>query len=403
FQNSSNTHSLSLLFQGFHVTPKLSSLCPESVVLMILGVVIGLIMYFVGIPEERLQPLTPNLFFLYMLPPIVMDAGYHMPNRLFFDNLVSILLYAVIGTIWNAMAIGLSLYACSKLGVFGEEMPFLDIMLFSSTVSAVDPVAVLAVFEEIHVNEVLYILVFGESLLNDGVTVVLYHMFEGYAEMAYHYGIDSIQTIDYVAGFASFFVVAIGGTAMGVFWGFLAAFVSRFTHHVKIIEPIFVFVMAYLSYLSAEMFHLSGILSLTFCGITMKNYVEENITQKSHTTLKYAMKMLANSSEAIIFVFLGVCTVNDQHHWNTAFVLLTIIFCLVYRTIGVVMLTSLTNRYRLHKVNRVEQFIMSYGGLRGAVAFALILIINRQIIHAREMMVTTIIAVVYFTVFLQGD
>lgn len=45
---------------------------------------------------------------------------------------------------------------------------------------------------------------------------------------------------------------------------------------------------------------------------------------------------------------------------------------------------------------------MSYGGLRGAVAFALILIINRQIIHAREMMVTTIIAVVYFTVFLQG-
>lgn len=45
---------------------------------------------------------------------------------------------------------------------------------------------------------------------------------------------------------------------------------------------------------------------------------------------------------------------------------------------------------------------MSYGGLRGAVAFALILIINKQIIHAREMMVTTIIAVVYFTVFLQG-
>lgn len=44
----------------------------------------------------------------------------------------------------------------------------------------------------------------------------------------------------------------------------------------------------------------------------MKNYVEENITQTSQTTLKYAMKMLANSSEAIIFVFLGVCTVNGK-------------------------------------------------------------------------------------------
>ena len=70
--------------------------------------------------------------------------------------------------------------------------------------------------------------------------------------------------------------------------------------------------------------------------------------------------------------------------------------------IGVIGLTAITNRFRLNRVNRVEQFIMAYGGLRGAVAFALILIINRQIIHAREMMVTTIIAVVYFTVFLQG-
>lgn len=99
---------------------------------MILGVIIGLIMFFAGISEEKLQPLTPSLFFLYMLPPIVMDAGYHMPNRLFFDNLISILLYAILGTIWNALAIGLSLYGCAKLGIFGVDMPILDTLLFSS-------------------------------------------------------------------------------------------------------------------------------------------------------------------------------------------------------------------------------------------------------------------------------
>lgn len=133
----------------------------------------------------------------------------------------------------------------------------MHIFLFSSLISAVDPVAVLAVFEEIHVNEILYIVVFGESLLNDAVTVVLYHMFESYNSI----GISNIQIVDIASGVASFFVVAIGGTIIGIIWGFLTGLVTRFTDHVRVIEPIFIFVMAYLAYLNAEIFHMSGILA----------------------------------------------------------------------------------------------------------------------------------------------
>lgn len=117
--------------------------------------------------------------------------------------------------------------------------------------------AVLAVFEEIHVNEILYIVVFGESLLNDAVTVVLYNLFEAYVEM----GLRNVTVTDLLSGFASFFVVALGGTVIGVIWGFATGFVTRFTNEVRVIEPIFIFVMAYLAYLNAEIFHMSGILA----------------------------------------------------------------------------------------------------------------------------------------------
>ncbi|XP_017082436.2 sodium/hydrogen exchanger 3 isoform X14 [Drosophila eugracilis] len=390
--------SASIAKIGFHMTPKLHLIFPESCLLIVVGVVIGVVLYFCT--DVAVSPLTPNTFFFYMLPPIILDAGYFMPNRLFFDNLGTILLMAVVGTIFNIATIGGSLYACGKMGIYGEsETPgLMDVFLFASLISAVDPVAVLAVFEEIHVNEILYIVVFGESLLNDAVTVVMYHMMESYNEI----GLDKIIAQDIASGVGSFFVVALGGTAIGIIWGFLTGLVTRFTDHVRVIEPIFIFVMAYLAYLNAEIFHMSGILAITFCGITMKNYVESNISQKSHTTVKYALKMLSSSAETIIFMFLGVATVNNMHVWNTWFVVLTIAFCSVFRVIGVILLSALANRFRLHKLSRVDQFVMSYGGLRGAVAFALVLLVDENVVKQKNMFVTTTIAVIYFTVFLQG-
>ncbi|NWW96419.1 SL9A5 protein, partial [Rhynochetos jubatus] len=154
----------------FHLSRKVTSIVPESCLLILLGLGLGGIVLAVAKKAE--YQLEPNMFFLFLLPPIVLDSGYFMPSRLFFDNIGAILTYAVVGTLWNSFTTGTALWGLHRAGLMGVEAGLMDFLLFGSLISAVDPVAVLAVFEEVHVNETLFIIVFGESLLNDAVTVV---------------------------------------------------------------------------------------------------------------------------------------------------------------------------------------------------------------------------------------
>uniref|UniRef100_A0AAQ4NX54 Sodium/hydrogen exchanger n=1 Tax=Gasterosteus aculeatus aculeatus TaxID=481459 RepID=A0AAQ4NX54_GASAC len=388
----------SLMKLGFHLIPRLSSIVPESCLLIVVGLLVG---GFIKLAGEKVPPvLDSQSFFLCLLPPIILDAGYFLPIRPFMENLGTILMFAVVGTLWNAFFVGGLLYAVCQIQPGNpsdlHNLELLPCLLFASIISAVDPVAVLAVFEEIHINELLHILVFGESLLNDAVTVVLYHLFEEYS------GAGTVTILDGVLGVISFLVVALGGVLVGAIYGFLAAFTSRFTSHVRVIEPLFVFVYSYMAYLSAEMFHLSGIMALIACGAVMRPYVEANISHKSHTTIKYFLKMWSSVSETLIFIFLGVATVDGPHSWNWTFVTVTVLLCLVSRVIGVIGLTFVINKFRIVKLTTKDQFIVAYGGLRGAIAFSLGFLLEEKHFPMRDMFLTAIITVIFFTVFVQG-
>ncbi|XP_025282284.1 sodium/hydrogen exchanger 5 isoform X3 [Canis lupus baileyi] len=338
----------------FHLSRKVTSLVPESCLLILLGLVLGGIVLAVAKKAE--YQLEPGTFFLFLLPPIVLDSGYFMPSRLFFDNLGAILTYAVVGTLWNAFTTGAALWGLQQAGFVAPRVQasFLDFLLFGSLISAVDPVAVLAVFEEVHVNDTLFIIVFGESLLNDAVTVVLYKVCNSFVEM----GSANVQAADYLKGVA---------------------------------------------YLTAEMASLSAILAVTMCGLGCKKYVEANISHKSRTAVKYTMKTLASCAETVIFMLLGISAVDSSKWaWDSGLVLGTLFFILFFRALGVVLQTWVLNQFRLVPLDKIDQVVMSYGGLRGAVAFALVILLDRTKVPAKDYFVATTIVVVFFTVIVQG-
>ncbi|XP_030637620.1 sodium/hydrogen exchanger 2-like [Chanos chanos] len=379
---------------GFHVYHKITIWIPESCLLISIGLIVGAIMH--SVHEEPPAVLESNVFFLYMLPPIVLESGYFMPTRPFFENAGTVLWYAVIGSLWNSIGIGLSLYGICQIEAFGvQDINLQENLLFASIISAVDPVAVLNVFEDISVNEQLFIVIFGEGLFNDAVTVVLYNMFTFVADM------PVVDSVDVFLGVARFFVVGLGGIMFGFLFGLAAAFTTRFTSNVWQIEPLFVLMYSYLAYLVAELFGISSIMAIVMCALTMRYYVEANVCQRSCTTIRHVIKMLASISETLIFFFLGVVTITMEHEWNWGYILFTLVFAFIWRGLGILVLSQIINPFRTIPFNYKDQFGLAYGGLRGAICFALVFLLPENI-GRRKLFLTDSIVVILFTVFIQG-
>uniref|UniRef100_A0A8D2D445 Sodium/hydrogen exchanger n=1 Tax=Sciurus vulgaris TaxID=55149 RepID=A0A8D2D445_SCIVU len=383
---------------GFHLYHRLPGLMPESCLLITVGALVGSIIF--GTDHKSPPVMDSSIYFLYLLPPIVLESGYFMPTRPFFENIGSILWWAGLGALVNAFGIGLSLYLVCQVRAFGlGDISLLENLLFGSLISAVDPVAVLAVFEEARVNEQLYMIIFGEALLNDGISVVLYNILIAFTKM---HKFEDIEPVDILAGCARFIIVGCGGVVFGIIFGFISAFITRFTQNISAIEPLIVFMFSYLSYLAAETLYLSGILAITACAVTMKKYVEENVSQTSYTTIKYFMKMLSSVSETLIFIFMGVSTIGKNHEWNWAFICFTLLFCQIWRAISVFTLFYVSNQFRTFPFSIKDQCIIFYSGVRGAGSFSLAFLLPLSLFPRKKLFVTATLVVIYFTAFVQG-
>ncbi|POI33371.1 hypothetical protein CIB84_002877, partial [Bambusicola thoracicus] len=148
-----------------------------------------------------------------------------------------------------------------------------------------------------------------------------------------------------------------------------------------------------------KMFHFN-FPSIIACAMGMKRYVEANISLKSHTTVKYFMKMWSSVSDTLIFIFLGVSTIGENHEWNWPYIFFTVIFCLIWRALGVLVLTFFVNRFHVNTVTSKDQFIIAYGGLRGAICFSLVFLLPD--FRRKKLFIAATTVVILFTVFAQG-
>ena len=158
-----------------------------------------------------------DMFYFLLLPPIIFEAGFSLQKRAFFNNLGTIMLFAIGGTLLTVIFISLPLYTIGRTGVFrvsgADALDFrspLDAYLFGALISATDPVATLSIMGTMGVDEQLYALVFGESVLNDAVAIVLVRILE-------QLGNDGFtHPSHFLVGVGQFFLVSLGSVGIAV-------------------------------------------------------------------------------------------------------------------------------------------------------------------------------------------
>ncbi|XP_026226475.1 sodium/hydrogen exchanger 6-like [Anabas testudineus] len=357
--------------------------------------------------DEMLRKVTfdPEVFFNILLPPIIFHAGYSLKRRHFFRNIGSILAYAFMGTVISCFVIGLIMYGfvwfMKLVGQLDGDFYFTDCLFFGAIISATDPVTVLAIFNELKVDVDLYALLFGESVLNDAVAIVLSSSIVAYQPAGDNS--HSFEAMAMLKSFGIFLGVFSGSLALGVATGVMTALVTKFTklRDFSLLETALFFLMSWSTFLLAEACGFTGVVAVLFCGITQAHYTYNNLSPESQDRTKQLFELLHFLAENFIFSYMGLTLFSFQSHvFNPLFIIGAFVAVFLGRAANIYPLSFLLNLGRKNKIGANLQHVMMFAGLRGAMAFALA--IRDTETYARQMMFSTTLLIVFFTVWICG-
>jgi CPA1 family monovalent cation:H+ antiporter len=352
---------------------------PYSVGLVAAGLAIALI------PNTPEFPLSRDLIFNILLPPLVFEAALQLPWRSFRRELPVVLTLAFFGVALAAAIVASGMH-------FGLGWSWLGALLFGVLISATDPVAVIAAFKEMNAEKRLCMLVESESLLNDGVVAVAFAVLVAVAGGAS----ASVGSV-----IPSFLWTLFGGALIGgAVSGLILLLAGRTKDH--LVEITLTTLAAYGSFLIAERVHASGVLASLTAGLMIGNLGRlGSISDEGRAHVLSAWEFFAFLANSFVFLLIGVqeagVPVNRLGYLAAGSAILLV---LLGRAVAVYPLALLFRPTTL-KVSIPYQHVLFWGGLRGALGLALALTVPATV-PERVPIIITAFVVVAFSIFVQG-
>ena len=339
-----------------------------------------------------------NWFLRILVPPIIFEAALSIDKRSFSRHVVPIAIYAVVGTL---MSTALTAYFVHRgtvlLSGFCTPIPTVEALTFGALISSIDPIAVLSVLSNMGMTDTdtIYVVIFGESLLNDGIAIVLFNTLVHF--------LDENLVIDseaMVAAGVHFFVVAFGSLLVGVASGMLSTIYYWLFHgcQTALVEVLMFVCWALLPYYVCDGIGWSGIVSAVATGFVMDLYIvgqqpkasdtasvdsddgisptaasttipnggdrapslRENgrrserrrrpifsslghLSDEARQHIGFVTEIISTTMETAIFAYLGLFLFSHRYHWNIFHTIVAIMACCVSRAIMIPSLSCVAN------------------------------------------------------------
>jgi CPA1 family monovalent cation:H+ antiporter len=361
---------------------------PYTVALVLVGLILSFFPNFLNFS------VSSELILAILVPPLLFEATLHLNWAVLKNDLVSVLLLAIVGTLMGTFIVG-------AIVVRVLDIPFVAALAFGALISATDPVAVISFFRTLGVTKRLSILVEGESLFNDGVAIVIFNL----AISAAALGGGSAAGISLTEAISEFVKVAFGGLGIGLILGFAVAYTILNNVDDHLIEVATTVVLAYGAFVIAEALNLSGILAVVAAGLMVGNVGMQNISPTTQLTLDNFWELLAYTVNSLVFLLLGLEIEIVRFGPDVVPIVVAVVAILLSRAIVIYGLTWIQGRLNAERLIPVSfRHVMYWGGLRGAISMALALTLTGTVFGAtvaQDLRVMTF-GVVLFTLLVQG-
>ena len=315
--------------------------------------------------------LSPELLLQLFLPILLFEAAFHVDLTEFLENKRAILFLAIPGVIVGMLLTTVLFVPAAQ--VIGINLKWQVALLIAAMLAATDPISVVALFKEFSVSKRLGIIIEGESLINDGIAVVLFGVVVKITADSLGLTIPHLDTAGDVQALHVFgdflrevFLGAAIGLAIGLGISYLTSKVDDY-----LIEVALTAIAAYGSNVTAMQLHASGVIAVVICGMMIGNVgAKHGMSPTTREAVFSFWEFAAFLANSFVFILIGL-EINLSGLWGDAgLILLFFAIMILVRMVIVFGVHGLVRRQDL-RLNKSWLPVITWSGVRGSLSMVL--------------------------------